>query len=101
MGLAFMLSTFAVVLATVFAITYSLMRLSCFIENRYTQTKNKADLYWIENIAFHILLIFMCESCKESCEYHHKLVARSFAIALFVALVALPTAYIIYQFLAH
>jgi len=101
MGLAFMFSTFAIVLAAVFTITYLLMRLACFIENRYRQTKNKTDLYWIENIAFRILLIFMCESCKESCEYHHKLVARAFVIALFVASVALPTAYLISRFLSH
>lgn len=69
-----------ILVLTVFLIAlgviYLLMRLSCFLKKKYCATENRLC---------NLLELIMCESCRESCKNHKKLIVRAILFAAIIA----------------
>ncbi len=74
----------SIVFLIAFAVIYLLMKLSCFLKNKYCVGENKLC---------NIMDLLMCESCRESCKNHKKLIIRAI---LFSAIIALSSGIVHY-----
>jgi len=74
----------AVLIVVVFAAIVGLMYLSCYLKRKYAQAE-----HWI----YRALTFFMCESCKEACESHTKLLFRALLFTAVIVGVVAVTRY--------
>lgn len=81
MGIGLLL---ALVFGVAFGTIYGLMRLSCLLKKEYLRA---------ESWTYKLLTFFMCESCKEACESHTKLVFRALLFSAVIAAVVGLTKY--------
>ena len=68
-----------------FLCVYAFMRITCFLKKKYALVENKI---------WKFLLSLMCESCREACKDHKKLIVRAMLFSLVIAAVATATYYI-------
>lgn len=81
MGLAV---PFAVVFLVVFGFVYLYMILSCYVKRKFTDPNG-----WI--LKFFTQIMGMCESCRDACNDHKKMLTRALALSLFIAIVVAMT----------
>jgi hypothetical protein len=81
MGLALPL---VIVFGFVFVIIYSYMLVSCYVRNKFTDPNS-----WI--LRFFTKVLMMCESCRDACNDHKKMLIRSLALSAFIAVVVVLT----------
>lgn len=67
-----------------FLIIYPLMKLSCIFKKKYCLAEN-----WLCDL----LNLVMCESCREACSNHQKLIVRA---VLFSAMIAIASTLVHY-----
>jgi len=67
-----LLGSFSIVIIffVLFAVIYTLMRFSCYVKRKYSQTEN----WFYKRVT---LFMNLCEDCKKACESHTKLVIRA------------------------
>lgn len=73
-----------IVFGIAFGVIYTLMHLSCFLKRKYLRAES-----WI----YKLLTFFMCESCKEACESHTKLIFRALLFSAIIAVAVGLTKY--------
>lgn len=61
-----------------FFVIYGLMRLSCYLKKKYCQAEGRLC---------ELLELVMCESCKESCRNHRKLLLRAVLFSVVVVVI--------------
>lgn len=84
MGPAIVLVTFIFFAVPCLVFVYAFMRASCLIKERYAKLGGDKKLSWIEKIMLDVLNF--CDSCKEGCTNHKRLVRRAIFFAFVIAL---------------
>ena len=75
----------ALLALVVFVIVYVFMRVTCYLKKKYAKA---------ENFVWQFITSLMCDSCREACESHKKLLIRAVKFSILITAVAAAGYYI-------